>query len=224
MRWQCSLYAQLLPGFAFLSPHSDVSPRSRWSSLAERGQALYRSHYLHSVLLCAWQHNYQSRGPVQLIAGDLLTARARVERTRQGWDRISTKVLLERSCPGVSTPLTGVHGGWWTSGKVLPSQWDKMTRWTRCSWNTTNVFSLACVERRAGGKAARSALWGNPKRFSLMFVFIKVEKEVKRFGCLLCYSFLSPQDLKAGLKDLSQMVKPRGELMGELMMHSGAPH
>lgn len=57
-----------------------------------------------------------------------------------------------------------------------------------------------------------------------MFVFIKVEKEVKRFGCLLWYSFLSPQDLKAGLKDLSQMVKPRRELMGELMMHSGAPH
>lgn len=85
------LYAQLLPELLFSSPLTATRPCDHDEiSHAERDQPPYHSHYLHSLLFCAWQYNYQSRGPVQLIASDCWQRGLE----QRGWDEISTKGVL----------------------------------------------------------------------------------------------------------------------------------
>ena len=130
MRWQCSLHAQLLSVFFFFfSRDHDKSALHRETS------RLHHSHYSHSLLLCAWQHNYQSRGPVQLIAGDCW------QRGLEWRERSRDETGSRQRCSETGTvPVF----------QVLPSG-------TKCHddpdvhGNTTNFFSLACVERRCRG-------------------------------------------------------------------------
>lgn len=120
MRWQCSLYAQLLPGLLFFV---SVSPRSRGISLSGRDQPLHHSHYLHSLLFCVWQHNYQSRGPVQLKASDCW--QRGLEERERGRDETGAQQKCARrgTVPRVSTTVTGERG---TSGKVWQDVQDDL--------------------------------------------------------------------------------------------------
>lgn len=124
MRWQCSLYPQLLLGLLFSSSHSDVSLRSRWISLAERGrerekrdQPLYHSHIICTHYSCTWQHNYQSSGPVQLKASGCWQTGVWVKGTWQRWVKISAKVFEDSNCPSVLTMLTVIEDGSWITRK-----------------------------------------------------------------------------------------------------------
>lgn len=86
--------------FFFLSLHLTATSRrdqDESGSHGERAQPLYLSHYLHSRLFCAWQHNYQSWGPVQLKSQWLLTVRARVRGNAAGMRQDLNKGVLIRS-------------------------------------------------------------------------------------------------------------------------------
>lgn len=124
MRWQCSLYAQLLPGLLFSSSHSDVSLRSRRISLAERGREREKReasrctiHIICTHYSCTWQHNYQSWGPVQLKASGCWQTGVWVKGTWQRWVKISAKVFKDSNCPSVLTMLTVIEEGSWKTRK-----------------------------------------------------------------------------------------------------------
>lgn len=124
MRWQCSLYAQLLPGLLFSSSHSDVSLRSRRISLAERGRKRERKetsrctiHIICTHYSWTWQHNYQSWGPVQLKASGCWQTGVWVKGTWQRWVKISAKVFEDSNCPSVLTMLTVIEEGSWKTRK-----------------------------------------------------------------------------------------------------------
>lgn len=125
MRWQCSLYAQLLPGllFSLISQRClpaikmDQPCRERERERKERDQPLYHSHIICTHYSCTWQHNYQSSGPVQLKASGCWQTGVWVKGTWQRWVKISAKVFEDSNCPSVLTMLTVIEEGSWITRK-----------------------------------------------------------------------------------------------------------
>ena len=143
MRWQCSLHAQLLSVFIFFLSFPGITTNQPCTGRP----VAFTIHIIRTSLLsCAWQHNYQSRGPVQLITGDCW--QRGLEWRECGRDETGSR----RRCSETRTvPVFQVYA-------VSVGQNDTMIR--NAHGNTTILFSLACVERRRRGWW----WWGAPCR------------------------------------------------------------
>lgn len=113
--FECSIapWVAFFSYFFFPSSGGDVSPIKTDQPRRERDtRTRHHSHYLHSLLSRVWQHNYQSRGPVQLKASGLLTAR--VLRGGNAVEDEATKGVLRVE---MSRCSDGSAGSAWTTVK-----------------------------------------------------------------------------------------------------------